>query len=68
MTVATTQAKISWADAAPDERYEGVDIDLDTLTPEQIPELRRREAVAGREHELAMARQSDYGPRWRPRT
>ena len=37
-----------------DPRYIGQDIDLATLTDEQIPELRRRVAVAKEEHERLM--------------
>ena len=37
-----------------DPRYIGQDIDLATLTEEQIPELRRRAAVAKEEHERLM--------------
>ena len=40
-----------WAD---DPRYIGQDIDLATVTEEQLPELRRRAAVAKEEHERAM--------------
>ena len=43
-----------WADEPIDPRYIGQDIDLDTLTEEQIPELRRRVAVAKEEHERLM--------------
>ena len=44
-----------WADELVDPHYLGEDIDLDTLTPEQIPELKRRAALAKEEHERAMA-------------
>ena len=37
----------------------GEDIDLGTVTPEQLPELRRRAAVAKEEHEHAMARKRE---------
>ena len=37
-----TDAKRSWADEPVDPRYVGQDIDLATVTEEQIPELRRR--------------------------
>ena len=40
-------------------RYVGQDIDLDTLTPEQLPELCRRAALAKEEHEHAMARRRE---------
>ena len=37
-----------------DPRYLGEDIDLDTLTDKQIPELKRCAALAKEEHERAM--------------
>ena len=43
-----------WADEPIDPRYIGQDIDLDTLTEQQLPELRRRAAVAKEEHERLM--------------
>ena len=43
-----------WADEPIDPRYLGQDIDLATVTEEQLPELRRRAAVAKEEHERAM--------------
>ena len=49
-----TDAKRSWADEPVDPRYIGQDIDLATLTEDQIPELRRRAAVAKEEHERLM--------------
>ena len=45
-----------WADEPVDPRYIGKDIDLGRLTPEQLPELRRRAAVAEEEHGHAMAK------------
>ena len=48
---ASREGRKLWADEPPDLRYIGEDIDLATLTPEQIPEIRRRE-----EHEDAMAK------------
>ena len=50
---ATTDKKL-WADEPIDPRYIGQDIDLATITEEQIPELRRRAAVAKEEHERLM--------------
>ena len=38
-----------------DPRYIGQDIDLATVTEEQLPELKRRAALAKEEHERAMA-------------
>ena len=49
---ATSDRKL-WADETIDPRYIGQDIDLATLTEEQIPELRRA-AVAKEEHERLM--------------
>ena len=49
-----TDAKRSWADEPVDPRYIGQDIDLATLKEDQIPELRRRAAVAKEEHERLM--------------
>ena len=49
-----TDAKRSWADEPVDPRYIGQDIDLATLAEDQIPELRRRAAVAKEEHERLM--------------
>ena len=43
-----------WANEPIDPRYIGRDIDLDTLTEEQIPEPRRRAAVGKEEHERPM--------------
>ena len=42
-----------------DPRYVGEDIDLGTVTPEQLLELRRRAAVAKEEHEHAMAKKRE---------
>ena len=44
-TVSEESRKL-WADEPVDPRYLGQDIDLDTLTPEQLPKLRRRAALA----------------------
>ena len=44
-----------WADEPVDPRYLGQDIDLATVTEEQLPELKRRAALAKEEHERAMA-------------
>ena len=49
-----TDAKRNWADEPIDPRYIGQDIDLATLTEDQIPELRRRAAVAKEEHDRLM--------------
>ena len=48
-----------WADEPVDPRSVGEDIDLGTLTAEQLPELRRRAAVAKEEHERAMAKKRE---------
>ena len=48
-----------WADEPVDPRYIGEDIDLGTLTPDQLPELRRRAAVVKEEHEHAMAKKRE---------
>ena len=49
-----TDAKKSWADEPIDPRCIGQDIDLATVTEDQIPELRRRAAVAKEEHDRLM--------------
>ena len=49
-----TDAKKSWADEPIDPHYIGQDIDLATVTEDQIPELRRRAAVATEEHDRLM--------------
>ena len=49
-----TDAKRSWADERVNPRYIGQDIDLATLTEDQIPELRCRAAVAKEEHKRLM--------------
>ena len=49
-----TDAKRNWADEPIDPRYIGQDIDLATLTEDQILELRRRAAVAKEEHDRLM--------------
>ena len=57
---AETEAKATRVASEPiDPRYIGDDIDLGTLTPEQLPELRRRAAVAKEEHEQVMARKRE---------
>ena len=50
-TVSDESRKL-WADEPVDPRYIGEDIDLGTVTPEQLPELRRRA-----EHAMARKRE-----------
>ena len=57
-TVSEESRKL-WADEPVDPRYIGKDIDLATVTPEQLPELRRRVAVAKEEHAQAMAKKRE---------
>ena len=61
MNTATSDRKL-WADEPVDPRYVGQDIDLDTVTEEQMPELRRRAALAKEDHERAMVEKRERIP------